>query len=162
QDRPETFARGGKVEAADNGRPKTKPETHAAAPMQVRRLEQAVERHDLPGIGEHRHVQQTERVPAMLEADGQRVAVTEPVVPKSAQSVTAAERRLEVKGDCAAAFRKREDDRRAQGDHASAIEVRQVLLRFEFCAAERKCLEINVPVLAISAPVESAAAWARL
>src|SRR5580765_6225227 len=157
---PEALGRRCKVDPRDDRRPQAEAEPETAAEMQVRRREIALERDDLAGIDEKRHVQQAERLPAVLESQDRRVIVAEAVRNKAAEIVAAAQHGLQVERHRVVALGVRENDGRAHGDDAASVEVREVLLDLEFGLPEGKRLALYVPVLAIPDAVQSAAARA--
>src|SRR3954447_25845046 len=78
-DHPETFRRSREVNPADDRRAQPHPETHAAAVVKPRDVDLALQRDDLARVAEQRHVEGTERVPPMLDAQVDRMIVLEAV-----------------------------------------------------------------------------------
>src|SRR3954451_24184427 len=85
------FRRSREVDPADNGRSNPPAEPDAAAVVKMRDVDVALEGDDLARVGEQRHVEQAEGVPAVFGRQVHRVVVLESVRCEPAQLVAAAE-----------------------------------------------------------------------
>src|SRR5262245_39735245 len=89
-DDPEALPREGEVGAADDRRAHPHSESNAAAVVHVADIDVALERHDLAGVDECRHLEVAGGMPSMLDAHVGGVIVPEPIPSEAAEVIVAA------------------------------------------------------------------------
>ena len=104
-------------------------------------------RGDLAPVGEERHVQRRERLPAVLGVHQQHVRVAEAVVALAAERLAAAERRLIVERHPAAADRVGAGHRQLEREDPLLVEDREELAQPHVDRVEAVLIEVSVGIL---------------